>query len=216
MEITYIGHSCFKIKGKELTIVIDPYDPKIGYKLPKLECDVLITSHEHFDHHNIAGVSNYRLLIDGPGEYETSGVFIFGIPVYHDAKEGHERGENTIYMIEIDGITLLHLGDLGHDLSKETLEKLSDIDVLMIPVGGKGTIDAETASEVISEIEPGYVLPMHYKTVELTGIQGLDGLDKFLNEMGVENDVKKDDKLKISSKSDVPDDTQVVILNPAH
>jgi L-ascorbate metabolism protein UlaG (beta-lactamase superfamily) len=195
MEITYIGHSCFKIKGKELTIVIDPYDPKIGYKLPKLECDVLITS---------------------PGEYETSGVFIFGIPVYHDAKEGHERGENTIYMIEIDGITLLHLGDLGHDLSKETLEKLSDIDVLMIPVGGKGTIDAETASEVISEIEPGYVLPMHYKTVELTGIQGLDGLDKFLNEMGVENDVKKDDKLKISSKSDVPDDTQVVILNPAH
>lgn len=216
MEITYIGHSCFKIKGKELTVVIDPYDPKIGYKLPKLECDVLIVTHDHSDHNNIAGVSNYRLLIDTPGEYETGGVFIHGIAVYHDNKQGSERGENIIYMIEIDGMTLLHLGDLGHDLSKETLEKLPDIDVLMIPVGNKYTIDAETAAEVISEIEPGYVLPMHYKTADLTGIEGLTGVEKFLNEMGVEDKIKKDDKLKISSKSDVPEDTQVVILNPAH
>jgi L-ascorbate metabolism protein UlaG (beta-lactamase superfamily) len=216
MEITYIGHSCFKVKGKEITLVIDPYDPKIGYKLPKLECDVLLSTHNHADHNNFAGVSNYKLLIDTPGEYEISGVFVYGIPVFHDEKQGSERGENIIYMIEIDGVTLLHLGDLGHDLSKETLEKLSDIDVLMIPVGGKFTIDAETASEVISEIEPGYVLPMHYKTADLTSVVGLDGLDKFLDEMGVENNVKKDDKLKIGSKSDVPEDTQVVILNPAH
>jgi L-ascorbate metabolism protein UlaG (beta-lactamase superfamily) len=216
MEITYIGHSCFKIKGKDVTLVIDPYDPKIGYKLPKLECDVLLTSHSHFDHNNISGVTGYRLLINSPGEYETNGVFIYGIPVYHDGKQGAERGDNTIYLIEIDDISILHLGDLGHDLSKETLEKISDVDVLMIPVGGKYTIDAETAAEVISEIEPGYVLPMHYKTPDLTGVSDLAGLDKFMDEMGIENNVKKDDKLKIGSKSDVPDETQVVILNPAH
>lgn len=216
MEITYIGHSCFKIKGKELSIVIDPYDPKIGYKLPKLECDVLITTHNHFDHNYVAGVSGFRLLIDTPGEYETKGVFINGISVFHDNNQGKDHGETSIFLIDIDGTTILHLGDLGHNLSKETLEKLPDIDVLLVPVGGKYTIDAATATEVISEIEPGYVIPMHYKTADLTGVEGLDGVDKFLDEMGAGDNVKKDDKLKISSKSDVPEDTQVVILNPAH
>ena len=216
MEITYVGHSCFKIKGKEITIVIDPYDSKIGYKLPKLECDILLSSHNHADHSNVAGVTGYKLLINSPGEYETSGVFVYGIPVYHDGKQGAKRGENIIFLIEIDGISVLHLGDLGHDLSKEILEKISDVDVLMIPVGGKYTIDAETAAEVISEIEPGYVLPMHYKTADSTGLTDIAGLDKFMDEMGIENNIKKDDKLKIGSKSDVPDETQVVILNPAH
>jgi len=215
MEISYIGHSCFKIKGKDTTIVIDPYDPKIGYKLPKLECDILLCTHNHFDHHNISGVSGYRLLINDPGEYEASGVFVYGIPVFHDDEEGKERGQNTIYLVEIDGINILHLGDLGHELSKDTLEKISDVDVLMIPVGGKYTIDAETAVEVISELEPGYVLPMHYKTEDST-MRDIAGLDEFMDEMGVENNVKKDDKLKISSKADIPSETEVVILNPAH
>lgn len=216
MEITYIGHSCFKIKGKGMTIVIDPYDPKIGYKLPKLECDVLISTHDHHDHNFISGVSGYKLFINTPGEYEVNGVFVYGIPVYHDNKQGVDKGDNIVYLIEIDGMSILHLGDLGHSLSKETLEKISEVDVLMIPVGGKYTIDAGTAAQVISEIEPGYVLPMHYKTPDLVGIPDLDGLDKFMDEMGVENNIKKDDKLKINSKSDMPEDTEVVILNPAH
>lgn len=216
MDITYIGHSCFKIKGKEMTVVIDPYDPKIGYKMPKLECDLLLTSHDHHDHNNISAVSGYKLLINSPGEYEVNGVFVYAIPSFHDDKEGSDRGQNLIFLIEVDGISILHLGDLGHDLSKETLEKISDVDVMMIPVGGKYTIDAEEAAEVISEIEPSYVLPMHYKTADLTGIPDIEGVDEFLDEMGVENNVKKDDRLKISSKSDVPDETQIVILNPAH
>jgi len=215
MEITFIGHSCFKIKDKDVTLVIDPYDPKIGYKLPKLECDILLSTHNHPDHHNIAGVSGYRLLIEGPGEYEANGVFVYGIQVYHDNKDGKERGTNTIYQIDIDGMSLLHLGDLGHELSKETLEKIGDIDVLMIPVGGTYTIDAETASEVISEIEPGIVIPMHYQTDDAQ-IEKLAGVDKFLDEMGVEDSAKKEDKLKISSKSDIPEETEVVVLNPAH
>ncbi len=215
MEITYIGHSCFKIKGKDVTLVIDPYDPKIGFKLPKLECDVLLTTHDHPDHHNLAGVSGYRFLIESAGEYEVSGVFVTGIQVFHDKKEGKERGLNTIYQIDIDGLTLLHLGDLGHELSKETLEKISDVDVLMIPVGGTYTIDAEEASEVISEIEPGIVIPMHYKDPASTDSK-LNTLEKFLHEMGVENSAKKQDKLKVSSKSDIPEETEVVILTPAH
>lgn len=215
MDITYIGHSCFRIKGKEMTVVIDPYDPKIGYKMPKLECDLLLTSHAHADHNNISAISGYRHLINSAGEYEVNGVFVYAIPSYHDDKNGADRGLNLIFLIEVDGISILHLGDLGHDLSKETLEKISDVDVLMIPVGGKYTIDAEEAAEVISEIEPGYVLPMHYKTSD-SEMKDLDGLDEFMDEMGVENNVKKDDRLKISSKSDVPDETQIVILNPAH
>ncbi len=217
MEITYIGHSSFKIKGKTLSLVIDPYNPKIGYKFPKQEADMVLVTHDHFDHNYVEGVSNYRLLIENPGEYEASDVFVTGIQVFHDENSGADRGTDTIYMIEIDGFTILHLGDLGHELSAETLEKLLDIDVLMIPVGGKYTIDAEVAAKVISSIEPSYVIPMHYKTATLIDMTDLDDVGKFLDEMGVdENNVRKEDKLKITSKSDVPEDTQIIILKPIH
>lgn len=217
MEISYIGHSCFKIKDKTISLVIDPYDPKIGYKLPKLSCDVLLVTHDHFDHNNIAGVSDYRLLVDGPGEYEIGGCHIYGRAVNHDGKDGGERGKTTMYLINIDGIDILHLGDLGCELSQEELEKIPNVDVLMIPVGGKYTLDAETAVKVISAIEPSYVLPMHYKTADLTGIEGLSGIDEFLDEMGVENGVKKDlDKLVLNSKSESLEETEVIVLKPAH
>jgi len=215
MEITYIGHSSFKIKGKDISLVIDPYDPKIGYKFPKQECDVLLTTHNHDDHHYIDGVSGYRLLIEGPGEYELSDVFINGLQVFHDDKEGAERGKSTIYSIDIDGFTLLHLGDLGHELSKETLEKLTDIDVLLIPVGGKYTINAAAAAKVISSLEPGIVIPMHYKTEDSVDL-GLDTLEKFLEEMGAKSSIKKEEKLKISNRSDIPEETTIIVLNQKH
>jgi len=216
MEITYIGHSCFKIKGKNLTLVIDPYDPKIGYKLPKLSCDVLLVTHDHFDHNNIAGVSDYRLLIDGPGEYEVGGVFIYGRSVYHDEKQGAERGRTTFYLLTVDGVDILHLGDLGHELSQEDLEKIPNVDVLMIPVGGKYTIDAEKASKVISALEPSYVIPMHYKTAD-SSMQDIEGVEEFLDVMGVENGIKKDlDKLTVSAKKDESEETEVVVLKPTH
>lgn len=214
MEITYIGHSSFKLKGKDISLVIDPYDPKVGYKFPKQECDVLLTTHNHFDHHYVEGVSGYRLLIEGPGEYELSDVFINGLQVFHDDKEGADRGRSTIYLIEMDNFTLLHLGDLGHELSKETLEKLPDIDVLFIPVGGKYTINAAVAAKVISSLEPSIVIPMHYKTDDLTGVEGLDTVDKFLEEMGAT--AKKEEKLKISNRSDIPEETTIVVLNQKH
>ena len=232
MELTFIGHSCFKIKGKDTTIVIDPYNAQIGYKLPKLECDVLCVTHDHPDHNNVAGVTGYesvtdmksvpasfvgqnKHLINGPGEYEINGAFINGISTYHDDKKGAERGEQTIYLIDIDGVSILHLGDLGHTLSQEVLEKLSRVDVLLIPVGGVTTIDAEKAAEVISSIEPGIVIPMHYATPDFTGGLTLGSLEKFLDEMGVKAP-RHEDKLKMSSRNEAPEETEVVVLNPAH
>lgn len=211
MEITFIGHSCFKIKGKNVTIVIDPYDSKIGLKEPSLSCDVVLSSHDHFDHSNLSALKDYHLVITGPGEYETKDVFVYGYQTYHDNVEGKERGTNTIYLIEIDGFSILHLGDLGHELAKETLENISEVDVLMIPVGGTYTIDAKTAVKVISSLEPGIVIPMHYQVDDLDVGAKLDGVDKFLNEMGVE-DFKKSDKLNVSRPSDIPEETEVAVL----
>lgn len=219
MEITYIGHSCFKINGDNLTLVIDPYDPKaLGYKLPKLSADVVLTSHEHADHSHLEGITDYRLAIETPGEYELSGTFITGIKTFHDNNEGKDRGSNTIYQIEMDGFNLLHLGDLGHELQKDTLEKLVEIDVLMIPVGGFYTIDAKTAVKVISSIEPAIIIPMHYQTDDMAELgEKIDTLKPFLEEIGVEeNSIKKADKLKLSSRSSVPSESEVYVLSPQH
>ena len=216
MEITYIGHSCFKIKGKDLSLVIDPYDAKIGYKLPKMDADVVLCSHNHFDHSNASAISGSRFLIDSLGEYEISGVFINGLATFHDNTDGSKRGKNIIYSMDIDGFNLLHLGDLGHELTDDTLEHLGTVDILMIPVGGFYTIDAETAAKVISSIEPGIVLPMHYKTPDGTGVTDIVGVEKFLDEMGVAKTVQRLEKLKISSRSDIPEETEIIVLIPSH
>lgn len=219
MEISLIGHSCFKIKGKELTLVIDPYDPKkVGYKLPNLSADLVLTSHAHEDHNFIDGVGDYKLLIETPGEYEMSDVFVYGFKTFHDNKKGAERGVNTIFQIQMDGFSLLHLGDLGHELSQETLEKLTDVDVLMIPVGGTYTIDAKTAVKVISSIEPSIIIPMHYQTKDLKGLSNkLQEVKEFLDEFGVEaGSLKEADKLKITSRSDIPEESEVHVLSPHH
>lgn len=217
MEISYIAHSCFKIKGDAVTIVVDPYNPKkTGQKLPKLASDVLLISHQHDDHNYAEGVSDYKLIVDTPGEYEVDGVFIHGIKSFHDAKNGEERGSNIMFHIDIDGLNLMHLGDLGHELDKRLLEQIPDVDILMIPVGGIYTIDAATATKVISDLEPGIVIPMHYQTKTLTGLSNkLDDLKKFLDEMGVESNGTVD-KLKVSKKSDIPEDTEIVVVSPQY
>ncbi len=216
MEITYIGHSCFQLKGSTINIIIDPYDPKkTGYKLPKLKADVVLVTHDHADHNYAEGVADYRLLINAPGEYETNDVFIFGYSAFHDTDEGEERGINTIYLVDIDGFTVLHLGDLGHELSESTLENIDKVDVLMVPVGGKYTIDEEKASKVISAIEPGLVIPMHYATEDLAFKDDIKPVNEFLDEMGV-SDVKEQENLKLTSASDISEETEVVLLKPHH
>lgn len=213
MEITYFGHSCFKLKTKDLTVIMDPFDPeKLGIKLSKLEGDAILLTHNHFDHNYTEGVTGYRLLVNGPGEYELAGVKITGIPTKHGGDEIEGEMKNTMYYIEAeDGVAVLHCGDLGHTLDDATLEKFGEVTALLIPVGGVYTIDAEKASKVISSIEPAFVVPMHYK-IEGSKIANIDTLEKFLDEMGLENGaVKRSTSLKISS-ADNEAETQVIVL----
>ncbi|MEK7447807.1 MAG: MBL fold metallo-hydrolase [Patescibacteria group bacterium] len=208
MEISHIGHSCFKVVGKNLTVVIDPYNPKLGLKMPKLDADVLILTHDHFDHNYKEAIKGDYLLLDSPGEYEVRESFFQGITSFHDDKEGKEWGTNTIFTMEIDGVRLCHLGDLGTELSSEQLEAMDGVDILMVPVGGTYTIDAKTAVKVINDVSPKIVIPMHYKTAGSTK-DDIASLDKFLGEIGEEPDTLE--KLKIMKK-DLPEEMKVVVL----
>ncbi|MCA9307940.1 MAG: MBL fold metallo-hydrolase [Patescibacteria group bacterium] len=218
MELTYLAHSCFKLSTKNLNIIIDPYEPtETGYKLPKQGADVVLVTHEHFDHNYIEGVSDYRLLINSPGEYEVGGVFVQGFASFHDDVQGELRGKNTMYLIDIEGVNVLHLGDLGHLLDKETVEKLPDIDVLLVPVGGTYTIDAKLASKVVADLAPTVVVPMHYQTQSPTKLSSeLAPLSKFLEEMGAEQEYEQLDVLKMAKANEVSEDTKVVVLTPKY
>lgn len=214
MQITWLGQSSFKIEakttlGNTVTIITDPYNDSVGLKMPRSKADIVTVSHGHFDHNNLEAVKGEPFIIQNPGEYETKGVFIYGVETYHDDKKGAERGPSTVYRIDVEDLTLAHLGDLGHTLENGQLELLEGVDILMIPVGGVYTIDAKKAMDVISQIEPRIVLPMHYK---IPGIKvNFDGIDKFCKEIGV---CSKDhpDKLKITKKDLPQEDMQVIVL----
>lgn len=215
MNIIWKGQSFFEItaKGKEgepVKIVTDPFDAKIGLRVPKTEADILLVTHDHSDHSNIKAVAGKPFIIDEPGEYEIKDVFVKGISAFHDSTEGKERGGVVIYKIIAEGLKLCHLGDLGQkELTPEQLEEIGEVDILIVPVGGTYTIDAKQASEIISQIEPRIVIPMHYK---ISGLKvQLDGVNKFLKVMGAE-DSQKEKKLKIT-KSHLPaEETKIIVL----
>ncbi len=209
MEIVWYGHACFKLKDKGVTIVTDPYDPTIGYALPRIRADVVTVSHDHADHNYAQGITGDPKIIDGPGEYEIRGVFITGIPTFHDGKKGSRRGRNTAFLFELDDLTICHLGDLGHVLTQAQIEVLSDMDVLLIPVGGVSTINAAQAAEMVSLLEPRIVVPMHYKT-EALSIK-LNRVTKFLKAMGLKK-LAPQKGLRVT-KSTLPGETQVVVLD---
>lgn len=209
MEISWLGHSCFQIKGKQTTIVTDPYSPDLGYSLGEPAAQIVTVSHQHPGHNYLPGVSGEPRLITAPGEYEIAGVLIIGIATYHDAERGSQRGNNTVYLIEVDDIAVCHLGDLGHVLNMEQVEELGTVDVLLLPVGGKTTIGAATAAEVVRQLEPKVVIPMHYQTPALS--RELEPVERFLKEIGTG---QSDPQPKLSiTKSHLPDSTQVFLLN---
>lgn len=209
MDIYWLGHSCFRIKGKQVTIVTDPYPPDLGYKADKLAADIVTVSHQHPSHSYIQGVEGTPRVVKGPGEYEIKGVLIMGTPTFHDAEKGARLGKNTIYLIEVDGLSLCHLGDIGHPLSAEQAEIIDNVDVLMLPVGGISTIDAAAAAKIIRQIDPKVVLPMHYKTPVVK--RELAPVDSFLKEMGVEQ-VASQPKLTVTPNN-LPDTTKVFLLD---
>jgi len=217
MHIFWKGQSCFQItttqgKNNQVNIVIDPFDESLGLRLPKLEADILLVSHSHSDHNNVKAVSGNSILIEGPGEYEIKEVFIQGISSFHDSSLGKERGLNTIYTIEAEEMRLCHLGDLGQkELTAEQVEKIGEIDILMIPVGGVYTISAKEAMKVMSQIEPSITIPMHYQIPKLK--TKLDSLDKFLKTMGIKR-IEPLPKLSIKKKEISPEEAKIIILKP--
>jgi len=214
MKIAWYGQSCFKLmvktnNGEKITILIDPFSKDIGLTPPRGGADIVIVSHEHYDHNNVKTVSGESFIIDGPGEYDVKKVFIRGIYSFHDNSKGEERGVNTISVIEAEDMRVCHLGDLGQkELSDNQLEKIGEVDVLMIPVGGTYTINGSEAGKIINQIEPKVVIPMHYK---IPGLNiKLNPVEKFLEEIGRGKEIMEE--LLIQKKELTEEEMKVVVM----
>ena len=182
MRIKWLGHSCFKISSKNGTrIVTDPFDDNLGYRIPSVETDIVTVSHGHYDHNFVDCLNGSFEVIDKVGDFNVKGIPIRGIHTFHDEEEGAKRGGNIVYTFVVDDIKICHLGDLGHLLTPSQLEMIGDVDVLLIPVGGVYTIAAPQAVEVINQLRPAVVVPMHYKTKSLRiNIDPVDGFEQLM------------------------------------
>ena len=209
MDVTWLGHGCFRLRGRGAAVVTDPYPPSIGLKLSKLDADLVTVSHDH-ENHSYTQVMRDAYEVRGPGEYEIAGVSVIGVPSFHDAEKGKKLGRNTIYLIDIDDVSICHLGDLGHALDDGEAEAISSPDVLLVPVGGRTSINAAQAAQLVRQLEPRYVVPMHYA---IPGLKvELEPLDRFLKEMGVASS-EPQPKLSVTASSGEYE-TKVVVLEP--
>ena len=212
MDVTWHGQSCFRLRGKNATALTDPYPPSLGTRLPRIDADVVTVSHDHPNHSYLDGVGKDAFVVEGPGEYEVKGITVFGIRTFHDALAGAEQGGNTIYVLEVDEIRIVHLGDLGHMLEDDVVEAIgTPVDVLLVPVGGGKALNATRAAEVVRSIEPRWVVPMHYRTPGLK--TDLDGVDIFLKEMSV-TEATPQGKLVVQYSGSGDSDTKVFLLEP--
>lgn len=228
MEIVWLGHSCFRLKGKQAVIITDPFSPDTGYKLGRREADIVTVSHDHPGHNFTSSVtpppspaSNdlpptpscaRPKVVRGPGEYDIANVWVTGISSFHDSENGAKRGKNCIYRIEMDDITLCHLGDIGHPLSTQQLQELAGAQVLFLPVGGLSTIDAAAAAQIVRSLEPRLVIPMHYKTDSLN--TPLEPLENFLKQMALK-EVIPQPKVLVTANS-LTDQTRIIVLDYPH
>ncbi len=209
MDIDWFGHSCFRLREAGITIITDPPDKSIGYNLPRMRADIVTISHDAPGHANAAGVKGDPKVLSRPGEYEIGGVFITGVQTWRGAgAKGAPRQENTVYVFEFGELTACHLGDLSRALTQAQAEALPNVDVLMVPVGGGGALDADKAAEMVSLLEPSIVIPMHYHT-PYTNLK-LDPLSRFLKEMGVAESVPQE-SLRVV-RGQLPEEPQVMIL----
>src|SRR5436305_11529547 len=214
MEISWLGHACFQLRGKNVVLITDPFTPQSapvaseGPRKGNLNASIITVSHNHSLHNFAERVGSNPRIVRGPGEYEISDVLITGVASYHDDQRGQVHGRNTIYIIHMDDLVICHLGDLGHILQEEQLEEVADADILLVPIGGQNTINAAQAAEVISQVEPHIIIPMDY---QLPTGDAPNPLDKFCREMGIET-INTQPKLSIT-RSSLPAETQVVILS---
>ena len=210
MKIRYLGHSCFLLTESTGTrILTDPYGD-VGFKMPRVEADVVSVSHGHYDHNNVKAVGGNPVVLDKEGQYEVGGVVIIAVKSYHDNANREVRGVNLIFKFRLDGIEVCHLGDLGEECSSSLIEMLLPVHVLLIPVGGKYTIDSEQAKEYVDRIMPSIVIPMHYKSKGLS--LDIDKPDAFLSEFE-EEDVEETGASEIElTRDDIDEETTKIIL----
>ncbi|MBX5490406.1 MAG: MBL fold metallo-hydrolase [Chloroflexi bacterium] len=208
MELSWIGHSCFRLRGRDLTIVTDPVPPSLGYGAARLAADVVTVSHPEPNHCALELISGSPRVLEGPGEYEIGGALITGVATPRPAGQPSSAPRNTAYVIELDEVTICHLGDLAVPLATDQVAVVKDADVLLVPVGGHCTIDAVQAAEVVAQIEPRLVVPMHYRTP--VAALDLDGLERFSRELGL-TELAAQPRLNVT-RSNLPDALTVVVL----
>ncbi len=219
-DVQYLGHACFRIRGRDGVVICDPYGRSVGLDLGRPTAHIVTVSHNHPDHNNVAQVRPLReklFVVEAPGEYEVGGILITGVRTYHDKVKGAELGTNTVYVIHLDEVVFCHLGDLGHELSQSQVEAIGNVDVLFVPVGGGETIGPAEAINVISQLEPRIVVPMHYATSQMSFEQPLAPLDRFTQELGVK-EVVAEEKLSLTA-ANLPGDneeTRTVVLRPVN
>ncbi|NCN06671.1 MAG: MBL fold metallo-hydrolase [Candidatus Pacebacteria bacterium] len=216
MQITYHGHSTFKLKGKLGSVVTDPYNAEIGLQLSTLSADIVTVSHAHADHNAFNQIKttarrSHPFVVEKPGEYEVGGISVFGVPTFHDDAHGSERGLNTVFTILLDELRVCHLGDLGHELTTTQQEAIGSVDILLCPVGGVFTLDPKQAIKVIRTLEPSIVIPMHFRTEkhDPTVFSELATREDFVAAFGSE--AKEVEKLEVSRAS-LPEETELTLL----
>lgn len=214
MKIKWLGHSSFVLtESTGTTVLTDPFDPEmVGYDAPAQKVDIVTMSHGHADHNYIKGVASYDTVIDKTGTYENDGIHIAGIPSFHDDEEGKQRGKNVIFKFGMDGVSVCHMGDIGEPCSPELVERLLPVNVLLIPVGGNYTIDAEQAKEYVDRLMPDIVIPMHYKIKHCElDIDKVDQFEKLFDDDCVEEDIDELDLDRVDF--DDIQSTRLIIMN---
>ena len=216
MKVKLLGHAAFLITSDEgVKIVTDPYTPGVyglEYGSIKDEADIVTVSHDHEDHNHVSGVPGNPRVVRGAGKHEVDGIEFTGIACHHDESGGKERGDNTIFCFTMNGIRLCHLGDLGHDLSNDQIASVGSVDVLMIPVGGAFTVDANAATKIIDHIKPQVAIPMHFKNKRCPGFPVSD-LEPFIS--GKTNVKSAGSSETEFNKGQLPAATEIVVLQPA-
>jgi L-ascorbate metabolism protein UlaG (beta-lactamase superfamily) len=214
VEVTWYGHAAFLITtGQGIKIITDPYKPGggISYKPIPDEADIVTVSHDHTDHNYVEGLPGKPQVIKGAGRLEVRGIVVEGFAAYHDASHGAQRGHNTIFIFDADGIRICHLGDLGHVLSDKEVQQIGQVDVLCIPVGGFFTIGPQEATTVTSQLRPHLIFPMHVKTEKCT--LPIEPVDTFLQG---KKEVRKLDASTFSfTKEELKAGLGIVVLQPA-
>ncbi|OGV97328.1 hypothetical protein A2W24_00515 [Microgenomates group bacterium RBG_16_45_19] len=210
VTIRWFGHAFFLVSDG-IKLAIDPFKNLEGYPNPVVAADVVLVTHDHFDHNKTEVIKGNPQVVRGQGKKSAKGMEFLGVKTFHDSNNGKDRGENTVFVFEMNGIRLAHCGDLGHVLSDQQVKEIGRVDVLMIPVGGFYTIDAKAAWQNVEKIKPKVVIPMHYKQPSMGDGLPIAGVDVYLQ--GKKNVTKLDKNILTLEKEKLPQETSIYVLN---